>query len=259
MNNSGVIYILTNPSFSDYVKIGYADDVVRRVKELNRSECIPFSFRVYATYEVDSRLSDVKLHSIIDRLNPNLRSIETSNGKKRVREFYAMSAEDAYSILEAIAEIHGRQDKLHLYPATEEERMEEEIAEQIAVEAGTRRKSQPISLEEYLENKNPDMVGLYRQLHTRIMETLEDVELHVIPQYIGWRVKGKYFGEIQIQRNRIRLMTLVPKKECCFGEKLPETYLWSMPYRSYIETTADVEETVAVLLDSYRQRAGKVE
>ena len=49
---NGVIYILTNPSFPDYVKIGYADDIDKRLKELNRSECIPFAFRVYATYEV---------------------------------------------------------------------------------------------------------------------------------------------------------------------------------------------------------------
>ena len=27
MENKGVIYILTNPSFPEYVKIGYADDV----------------------------------------------------------------------------------------------------------------------------------------------------------------------------------------------------------------------------------------
>ena len=27
MKNTGVIYILTNPSFPEYVKIGYADDV----------------------------------------------------------------------------------------------------------------------------------------------------------------------------------------------------------------------------------------
>lgn len=47
-NKTGVIYILTNPSFPDYVKIGYADDVDRRLKELNRSECIPFAFRLYA-------------------------------------------------------------------------------------------------------------------------------------------------------------------------------------------------------------------
>ena len=51
----GYIYILTNPSFPQYVKIGYADDVERRLDQLNRSECIPFAFRVYATYEVQSR------------------------------------------------------------------------------------------------------------------------------------------------------------------------------------------------------------
>ena len=76
-NKNGVIYILTNPSFPDYVKIGYADDIDKRLKQLNRSECIPYAFRVYPTYDVSSRLSDVKIHSIIDRLNPNLRSVES--------------------------------------------------------------------------------------------------------------------------------------------------------------------------------------
>ncbi len=37
----GVIYILTNPSFPEYVKIGYADDIDERLQKLNRSECIP--------------------------------------------------------------------------------------------------------------------------------------------------------------------------------------------------------------------------
>lgn len=89
----GVIYILTNPSFHDYVKIGYADNIKERLKSLNNSPCTPFAFRIYATYEVDHRLNDMKLHKLIDKLNPELRSIETVNGKKRVREFYAMSPE----------------------------------------------------------------------------------------------------------------------------------------------------------------------
>lgn len=78
-DKKGVIYILTNPSFPDYVKIGCADDIDKRLKQLNRSECIPFAFRVYATYEVNSRLSDLKLHAIIDKLNPDLRSIDIVN------------------------------------------------------------------------------------------------------------------------------------------------------------------------------------
>lgn len=42
----GFIYILKNPSFPDYIKIGYATDVKARLGQLNRSECIPFAFRV---------------------------------------------------------------------------------------------------------------------------------------------------------------------------------------------------------------------
>lgn len=134
MKNKGVIYILTNPSFPEYVKIGYADNIDNRLKQLNRSECIPFAFRVFATYAVDSRLSDIKVHSIIDKLNPNLRAIENFDGKKRVREFYAMPAEDAYSILESIAEINGLTHNLQLITPNEDEEIAEEIAEQIATE-----------------------------------------------------------------------------------------------------------------------------
>ena len=49
----GYIYIMTNPSFPEYVKIGYAKDVKQRLDELNRSSAVPFAFRIYATYEVD--------------------------------------------------------------------------------------------------------------------------------------------------------------------------------------------------------------
>lgn len=48
----GYIYILTNPSFEEYVKIGYAHDVEKRIQQLNRSETIPYAFRAYAKYEV---------------------------------------------------------------------------------------------------------------------------------------------------------------------------------------------------------------
>ena len=132
--NKGVIYILTNPSFPEYVKIGYADDVNARLKQLNNSECIPFAFRIYATYEVDERLTDLKLHALIDQLNPNLRAIENVGGKKRVREFYAMSKEQAYSILETIALIGNRKDRLHLYDPSSDEKKSENLAREIEEE-----------------------------------------------------------------------------------------------------------------------------
>lgn len=128
----GYIYILTNPSFPDYVKIGYADDVVSRVKHLNQTECTPYAFRIYATYEVESRLTDVKLHTMIDKLNPELRSRDEIDGKKRVREFYSMSAEDAYQIFEAMAEIHGTTNKLRKWTISKSDAKQEETAKIIA-------------------------------------------------------------------------------------------------------------------------------
>lgn len=139
----GVIYILTNPSFKEYVKIGYADDMKTRLAQLNRSECTPFAFRVYATYEVDARLTDMKLHNIIDKLNPNLRAIDNVDGKKRVREFYAMSAEDAYALFEAMAEIHGTQSRLKKYAVTAKQKAEEEAA--IEIEEESRERMAPFN------------------------------------------------------------------------------------------------------------------
>lgn len=65
------------------------------------------------------------LHKIIDKLNANLRSIDTINDKVRVREFYLISLEDAYELLEDIAIISGTKERLHLYKPTKEEVIED--------------------------------------------------------------------------------------------------------------------------------------
>lgn len=127
----GFIYIFTNPSFPQYVKIGYAKDVKQRLAELNRSTAVPFAFRVYATYEVDSELSDKKLHSILDKLNPDLRSAEKIDGKSRTREFFTITPEDAFSILEAIAEINNYRSLLKKWKASADEQRDEELAQKI--------------------------------------------------------------------------------------------------------------------------------
>lgn len=127
----GVIYILTNPSFPDYVKIGYAQDIEKRLKQLNRSETVPFAFRVYAVYQVESKLTDKELHKLIDALNPDLRTIENFDGKERVKEFYAMSAEDAYGLLECIAKISGTLDRLQRLTPEGHEILDEQIAQEV--------------------------------------------------------------------------------------------------------------------------------
>ena len=133
--SKGVIYILTNPAFDEYVKIGYASNLENRLKTLNNSSALPYAFRVYAVYEVDSKLTDKELHKLIDTLNPDLRAIEHFDGKTRTKEFFAMSPEDAYTILECIAKISGTQKSLKRMKPEGHEVLDEKTAKEIKEEA----------------------------------------------------------------------------------------------------------------------------
>ncbi len=138
-DETGVIYILTNPSFPNYVKIGYADNLKKRLIELNRSECIPFAFRPYAVYETSGRLQDKEVHEILDSLNPSLRAIDEFNGKPRIREFFAMSPEDVYRLLKNIAKLSGTLDKLKRIEPEEHAIHDENLAKEIENETKERR------------------------------------------------------------------------------------------------------------------------
>ena len=100
----GYIYIMTNPALNGMVKIGYAADVEMRRKQLSTT-ALPYEYEVYATYETSGCLEDKKLHKMIDHLNPDLRV--TKN-----REFFIMTPEQAYELLETIATISGTNSKL---------------------------------------------------------------------------------------------------------------------------------------------------
>ena len=102
--SKGYIYIMVNPALQNMVKIGYAADVEARRKQLSTT-ALPYDYEVYATYATSGQLEDKKLHKMIDQLNPDLRVSKN-------REFFVMSADEAYELLEAIATISGTKDKL---------------------------------------------------------------------------------------------------------------------------------------------------
>lgn len=102
----GYIYIFTNPALIGMVKIGFASDVERRRKELSTT-ALPYDYEIYATYETNGNLEDKKLHKLIDNLNPDLRVSKS-------REFFVMTPEEAYELLESISIISGTKDKLKL-------------------------------------------------------------------------------------------------------------------------------------------------
>ena len=136
--NESLIYILTNPSFPNYVKIGKTTDLQQRVRSLNNPTCLPFSFRVYATYKIDKNLDAVEkaIHNLIDKIDYELRAREeTDTGRLREREFFALDAENAFDVLKEIAVLRGDEHNLVKGKQSKQEKAEAQVAKTVEVQS----------------------------------------------------------------------------------------------------------------------------
>lgn len=210
----GVIYVLTNPSFPEYVKIGYADDLETRLNKLNKSECMPFAFRVYCVYEVEKRLTDLQLHNLIDQLNPSLRSIDQFDGKPRVREFYNMSAEDAYEILKSIASISGTTDRLKKMKPEGHEVLDEELAEAI-------QNSEIYNENAHFQHGSQNIQKLYSELKNKILALSNTIYVEPKKLYIAFKTDNN-ICDVEIQRNKLKVTINLAKGKLDDPDKLAE-------------------------------------
>lgn len=111
MNYKNVIYILTNPLYAGYIKIGYASDLKQRLASLNTG--MLRNFDVFAVYETPVRNADKQLHYIIDDLAPIVRARVINGQKVQDKEFYKLEPEQAYDLLLHIAIMTGTENRLH--------------------------------------------------------------------------------------------------------------------------------------------------
>ncbi len=212
----GVIYVLTNPSFPEYVKIGYADNLEKRLKELNQSECLPFAFRVHCIYEVEKRLTDLELHKLIDQLNPSLRSIDEFDGKVRKREFYNISAEDAYEILKSIALISGTPNRLKKMKPEGHEVLDEELATAI-------QNSGVILYDEasHLQHGSQNIQILYNELKQKILKLDKNIYIEPKKLYIAFKMDTN-ICDVEIQRSKLKVTINLPKGKLQDPDKIAE-------------------------------------
>jgi len=245
--STGVIYILTNPSFPEYVKIGYADDISKRLKELNRSECIPYAFRVYAVYEVNERLKDISIHNMIDNINPNLRAIETFDGKKRKKEFYAMTADDAYAILETIATISGTVDRLHKLTPEGHEILDEATASEI-------ENSVVYTEESFLNKASPEIKVLYCKLRDALT-ALDGVKVEPKKLYIAFKAP-KNIADVEVQKHSLKIFINLKKGELNDPDEIADDvsnkgHWGNGDYRLYMTEYSDFYYVLSLIMQSY--------
>ena len=245
---TGVIYILTNPSFPEYVKIGYADDINRRLKELNRSECIPFAFRVYAVYEVNQRLKDVAIHNMIDSINPNLRAIETFDGKKRKKEFYAMTADDAYAILETIAAISGTTNRLYRLTPEGHEVIDEQVATEV-------EDSVIYTENSFLSRTDAEIKNIYYKLRETLC-ALNGVVVEPKKLYIAFKAP-KNFVDVEVQKHALKLFINMRKGTLEDPDEITDDvshigHWGNGDYRVYLNTFSDFDYVLNLIKQSYK-------
>lgn len=172
-------------------------------------------------YDVSTPLQDKELHSLIDRLNPDLRAIDTFDGKTRTKEFYAMTKEDAYALLESIAKLSGTMDKLQRLTPEGHEIADEEVAAEIQEEAKERKApfsfikcGIPMGAEVVLQN-HPEVVAVVKDdrqieyqgktyslsaLAQKIMQTT-----YPLQGPVHWLYQGRKLRDIRVEREEAGL------------------------------------------------------
>ena len=102
----GYIYILTNPAYPGYSKIGYTSmDVFERAKGMSKVSGILYDFEVYAYYQTDAKLNNKEVCGIFEDLLPNL------NGKER-RGFFKEDPRKFFDVLLMVSKLDGRRGSL---------------------------------------------------------------------------------------------------------------------------------------------------
>lgn len=99
-----MVYLLSNESIPDWVKIGRTNAIDRRLKELyNTSVPLPFKLvdSIQTNSSADAHLLERSIHSIIDTLNPSL--LKQTEANKR--EFFKMTPDEGKSIFKLVHQI----------------------------------------------------------------------------------------------------------------------------------------------------------
>ena len=91
--NQNIIYIMTNPSFPDWIKIGRCSDLTKRIKTLSQNSAVPLPFECFYACRVPNGPDiENKIHTIFSDQRVSDR-----------REFFKADPEKVVKVLELIA------------------------------------------------------------------------------------------------------------------------------------------------------------
>lgn len=91
--NQNIVYVLINPSFPDWVKIGRCSDLDKRLKSLSSNTAVPLPFECFYACEVDNGIKiEKKLHMIFHEARVS-----------KHREFFKVDPEKVVAVMQLVA------------------------------------------------------------------------------------------------------------------------------------------------------------
>lgn len=188
INYKNCIYVLTNPLYAGYVKIGYASDLNSRLASLNTG--MLQNFEVYCIYETDVKNSDLEFHKIITDLVPILRAKVVNGQKVQDKEFFKFEPEQVYDLLQHIAKMTNTENKL--YKIKEEKQIESKV----------------LKIQEILDIKllNDTIIRpMFMEIHDIDIQTIIDGYLGTVSDRIGDELLNFYERKNDLKLRRSHL------------------------------------------------------
>jgi predicted transport protein len=190
-DRKGLVYILTNPSLDNYIKIGVTEDLESRLKALNNKTAIPLSYRVFATLKVDVEKMK-KVEQLVHKYFNQYRAKEIDNNGKvtRSREFFSVSPEKAYEYLFEIADLLDLTDQITLHRET----VVDKKANKIAQEAKNTS-----------EKASESSRKTFDELRVKILAIDQGIQEEYKKHYVAYKINQRNFVDIKLYRGFIKV------------------------------------------------------
>ena len=121
------IYILSNYSMPEYIKVGYSEDIEQEVCELNKSSAIATNFVVCVIYETPNTFSEEDIKTLKEAFESPLEMVippedyNEDEATKKENGFYKYTPAQGFAALRYMAKCTGTEDKLHLLKSVRDE------------------------------------------------------------------------------------------------------------------------------------------
>ncbi len=94
---------------------------------------------------------------------------------------------------------------------------------------------------------------LYNELISRLSNKIE-FTTYQTNNYIALRNKyDRNICEIHFYKKKITVHTLTPKKKYDIGEQVPDSFGWTLNYRTNITSIDELDDLIEIIIDSYKQ------